>query len=166
MTTEWYNYVVYSPDNRTYVGSTVNLARRIRQHNGELVGGAKYTRGRQWRFLCVVRNKNACNRKCLSEEWHIKWHTRKQKSKHRDSCIRRLQALGRVLEVGGVATEDPGYTLWVRREYLHACVAFPTYVSVEGFDDILPPPGRQISGITIPTSPNNPDPDPDPPLSP
>jgi len=36
--------------NRTYIGYTVNLQRRLRQHNGEIVGGAKATRGRKWEF--------------------------------------------------------------------------------------------------------------------
>lgn len=40
-------YCVYllnhSFQNKTYVGCTNNLARRIRQHNGEISGGAKYT---------------------------------------------------------------------------------------------------------------------------
>lgn len=40
-------YLVYlltnSQSNRTYLGITNNPERRIRQHNGEIKGGAKYT---------------------------------------------------------------------------------------------------------------------------
>jgi predicted GIY-YIG superfamily endonuclease len=40
---------------RTYVGYTKNLNRRLRQHNGEIKGGAKATRyGRPWRIICYI----------------------------------------------------------------------------------------------------------------
>lgn len=40
---------------RTYCGITNNRMRRIRQHNGELVGGAKQTRSdRPWRMVMVL----------------------------------------------------------------------------------------------------------------
>jgi len=39
----------------TYIGITNNLQRRLRQHNGEIQGGAKATRGKgPWRLVCYV----------------------------------------------------------------------------------------------------------------
>ena len=43
----WYLYVVRCADNSLYCGITTNLERRVKQHNGKLSGGAKYTRGRR-----------------------------------------------------------------------------------------------------------------------
>jgi predicted GIY-YIG superfamily endonuclease len=40
---------------KTYIGYTVDFSRRIRQHNGEIVGGAKKTRRwRPWKPICVI----------------------------------------------------------------------------------------------------------------
>ena len=40
---------------RTYTGITTDLSRRLRQHNGELRGGARATRhGGPWHVLCTV----------------------------------------------------------------------------------------------------------------
>lgn len=52
-------YTLLSADQRcTYVGITNNMARRLRQHNGELAGGAKYTTRRSvkqpWSIACTV----------------------------------------------------------------------------------------------------------------
>jgi len=40
----WTVYLLRCRDNNLYCGITNHLDRRIRQHNGELKGGAKYTR--------------------------------------------------------------------------------------------------------------------------
>lgn len=41
---------------KTYVGYTVDFAHRLRQHNGEIVGGAKKThRYRPWTPVCVIK---------------------------------------------------------------------------------------------------------------
>lgn len=41
--------------NRTYIGYSNNPHKRLRKHNGEIVGGAKYTRiGRPWELVCYI----------------------------------------------------------------------------------------------------------------
>ena len=54
---------------RTYVGYTVNLRRRLRQHNGEITGGAKYTHiGRPYKLVCYIEGfPNKTN--ALQFEW-------------------------------------------------------------------------------------------------
>jgi putative endonuclease len=55
-------------DCRTYVGWTLDLERRLAQHNGGT--GARSTRGRDWRLLyaeCWNTRGEA-----MSREWHLK----------------------------------------------------------------------------------------------
>ena len=40
---------------KTYIGYTINPKRRLRQHNGEITGGAKKTSyARPWRMICFI----------------------------------------------------------------------------------------------------------------
>ena len=76
----WYVYVVVCFDNSYYCGITKDLERRLKQHNGELKGGAKYTRGR--RPCQYVYTKKASNRSEASkEEYMFKKLSRKEKEK-------------------------------------------------------------------------------------
>ncbi len=43
----WQVYILQCADDSLYTGVAVDLARRLRQHNGEIAGGPKYTRGRR-----------------------------------------------------------------------------------------------------------------------
>jgi putative endonuclease len=49
---------------RTYVGWTIDLERRLAEHNAGK--GARSTRGRSWTLLYVER------RQAMSREWHLK----------------------------------------------------------------------------------------------
>tara|TARA_B100001113_G_C21116268_1_gene625476 strand:- start:1783 stop:2088 length:306 start_codon:yes stop_codon:yes gene_type:complete len=68
----WYCYLLvgFSGKN-TYIGATTDVNRRLRQHNGELCGGAKRTRSnRPWRLLAYVEVGNKIP--ALQLEWHMK----------------------------------------------------------------------------------------------
>jgi len=72
---------------KTYVGSTNNFQRRIRQHNGELVGGARYTTsvGSGWKpvaFALGFRTRP----ESLSFEWHWK-HAGRDRLKALESVL-------------------------------------------------------------------------------
>ena len=42
--------------NRTYIGYSTNIKKRLRQHNGDIKGGAKYTRcGRPWELVMYIK---------------------------------------------------------------------------------------------------------------
>ncbi len=48
-------YLIQCPTGRCYVGMTNNFCRRLRQHNGDIKGGAKRTRNRgPWRPVVTV----------------------------------------------------------------------------------------------------------------
>ena len=54
----WQVYLLQCADSSLYAGVTTDLARRIQQHNGQLAGGARYTRTR--RPVALVWSK-ACD---------------------------------------------------------------------------------------------------------
>ena len=56
----WQVYLLECADGTLYTGVATDLERRLRQHNGELTGGARYTRGRRpvrllWSERCANR---------------------------------------------------------------------------------------------------------------
>jgi putative endonuclease len=75
---KYYVYIVQCADGTYYTGKTNNLPRRLLQHNGLLMGGAKYTRARRPVELLFyeecMTNKYACHR-----EGEIKQLSRSEK---------------------------------------------------------------------------------------
>jgi predicted GIY-YIG superfamily endonuclease len=75
---EYLCYIVKSVDSmRTYAGITNNMTRRLRQHNGTLAGGAKYTskpHSRPWSIVLTVHGFQS-KVQVLQFEWalhHVK----------------------------------------------------------------------------------------------
>lgn len=58
---QWFVYLLRCADQSLYCGITTQLEKRLKQHNGHLAGGAKYTKARQPCFLVyfeVLQNRS------------------------------------------------------------------------------------------------------------
>jgi predicted GIY-YIG superfamily endonuclease len=81
---KWYVYFLKSVGTkRTYVGMSNDVPRRLRQHNGELVGGAKYTKsGRPWELVMVFGPYDDRSEGC-KVEWRAKRFRGQERFKYR-----------------------------------------------------------------------------------
>jgi len=105
-TESWYCYILRNKNPQyahlTYNGSTNSPKRRLRQHNEEISGGARYTHGRGggWEIYALVTgfpdHKNA-----LSCEWRIKHTSGKPGKRPPQHCGMkgRIIGLGEVLKL-------------------------------------------------------------------
>jgi predicted GIY-YIG superfamily endonuclease len=99
-----YCYILLNEScSNTYVGYTVNPVRRLRQHNGEICGGASMTKRISpgaWRFAAIFECPEFDNHLALSFEWHLKDHTKRRSKKiyERDVISRRVKQLAKALK--------------------------------------------------------------------
>lgn len=98
-------YLLYNTDNKsTYIGITTNKERRLRQHNGDLVGGAKYTklqkRNGEWKFYgwlqLIELDEILIVNRAMSLEKKIKIRSKKSNSKL--PLEKRLDAINSILQ--------------------------------------------------------------------
>ena len=64
----WWVYLLQCADRSLYAGVTTDLVRRLQQHNGQLAGGARYTKARRpvalvWSEACDSQS-DAQQREC------------------------------------------------------------------------------------------------------
>ena len=64
-------YILECRDGSLYCGITNNLEKRLKQHKGEIIGGAKYTRS-HWPCKLVYKEKSASRSEALQREIVIK----------------------------------------------------------------------------------------------
>ena len=105
-----------TPDrNATYVGATVDLERRLRQHNKEIKGGAtatsiKVEKGDIWIRAAYVQGFPDWQA-ALQFEWRWKQLSRKLPAKM-DPLLRRMTALKELLQLERPTTKAKAYSEW------------------------------------------------------
>lgn len=105
----FYVYLLESEDRKkTYIGATVDLDHRLKQHNGELAGGAKATQGRRWNRVCAITGFPDW-RATLQFEWAWKHHSRRLRGYGLDVRFRALQTL---LHSGKSTSKAMPFILW------------------------------------------------------
>tara|TARA_B100001094_G_C17985565_1_gene697469 strand:- start:417 stop:794 length:378 start_codon:yes stop_codon:yes gene_type:complete len=113
-----FTYFIESTNGSTYIGATVNLDKRIRQHNKELKGGAtatsiKVNQGEVWTYVCYVENFPTWN-EALKFEWRWKQISRQiQKNNPKQNPReRRLEALNQLLKLDKPTSKAMLYSEW------------------------------------------------------
>lgn len=110
-----YVYLLQSSSNATYVGATVDLDRRLRQHNKEIKGGAhatgsKVAKGETWKRVCHVAGFPDWQA-ALQFEWRWKHLSRKLPS-NMFPLQRRMEALRMLLELERPTSKAKAYSEW------------------------------------------------------
>ena len=108
-------YCLQSSSGETYVGATVDVERRLRQHNCELVGGARRTgiavaAGCIWQRICHVTGFPDWQA-ALQFEWRWKQISRKLSHSLRP-IERRIHALKKLLELDRPTSKAKLYSEW------------------------------------------------------
>ena len=111
-------YFIESTSGSTYIGATVNLDKRIRQHNKEIKGGAKATsmkveQGEVWKYICYVENFPNYN-EALKFEWRWKQISRQiHKSNTKiNPREKRFEALKKLLNLDRSTSKAMPYSEW------------------------------------------------------
>lgn len=119
-------YIIADESGKTYNGYTINIDRRLKQHNRELCGGAKATgMGKNWYYIAILSGFTNSS-EALSCEWKIK-HPTNKRVRPLKYCKPdgRIKSLNLVLQLEtwtaksvGLSSGNP-YTLFVKPEFMH-----------------------------------------------
>jgi predicted GIY-YIG superfamily endonuclease len=169
--------------NKTYNGYTVNLNRRIRQHNSEITGGARYTTAVScnntqptWEFYVIISGFFTSN-EALSFEWWIKHPNggRRRDPKY-TGPLGRLLGLINVLPRLNKYNPVNKYDVWIHSDYISYATAqlrnqpsnvtfkpFKEHSEISKYYDVVDAPVKIRPIITLKiTPPSTPTVNPDP----
>ena len=113
--TKCFVYLLESTNHSTYIGATVDLDHRLRQHNMEIKGGARATsikvkKGELWTRVCYVEGFPTWS-EALKFEWAWKFYSRRL-SREIFPLDRREQALNKLLSLEKSTSTAIPYSEW------------------------------------------------------
>ena len=118
----YFVYFLESTNGSTYIGATVDIDKRIRQHNKEIKGGAtatsiKVNMGEIWSYACYIENFPTWQ-SALQFEWRWKQISRKFPM-NIPPLERRLQALDKLLSLEKSTTKAISFSEWESPPTIH-----------------------------------------------
>ena len=117
-----YVYLLLSSSGKTYVGATVDVDRRLRQHNKVIQGGAHYTgkwvdRGDTWTRICYVSGFPTW-KDALQFEW--KWKKISRGIPSTNSLQKRLEAITELMASEKSTSTSTPFSEWSTPIQLHS----------------------------------------------
>jgi predicted GIY-YIG superfamily endonuclease len=142
-----YCYILRNKEHikRTYNGYTVSPKHRIRQHNQEIKGGAKYTTkwgNKTWEIYVLIKGFPD-HHNALQCEWKIKHPARKRvRPSIYNSTIGRVIGLNEVLHLdkwtsnSTYLTKDINLEIWILNEYESLLIDIPDNIKINVVEQI------------------------------
>lgn len=120
-------YLLINSQGRTYIGYTNDFKKRLRQHNGEISGGAKYTTAYKgtngWHPVAVIEGFPD-NKWAMSFEWRMKkYKNSKGKLKSSSGLDKRLKNIFEIIKENKITgkslppSEIPLLTININKKY-------------------------------------------------
>jgi len=104
MSQELWSFYIIQNKNATYAGVSPDPVKRLKKHNGEISGGAKYTlsKGSGWKHICLVHGFQS-KIQALQFEWAVKHES----PRNSGGIIARIIKLYKVLNKSHWTSKSP-----------------------------------------------------------
>jgi len=138
MDKKYYCYIIAN-GKRTYNGYTVNITRRLRQHNREIKGGARATKSNEgvWSYIAILTCPDWTAVRAMQHEWTIKYPTRRRpRPKEYQGPMGRIVSLKKICDQ---IPPEEHTALYVHEDYMETVLSLglPQHISLGSLNDIL-----------------------------
>lgn len=133
---KWSVYIIKN-NQYTYVGMSNNVHKRLRQHNKEIKGGAKYTTSKSsnWKHVCIITGFKT-KQNALQFEWALK-HVPPRNKGGIESRLNKLEILlnkDKWTSNSPNASDNPLYIEWINKPNTKI-YTYPEYISQSNYSN-------------------------------